>query len=31
MKNRISAKIKLNLPLTAQEYAYFMLYMRGRI
>lgn len=31
MKDKIIAKIKLKMPLTAHEYAYFMLYMRGKI
>ena len=31
MEQRIIAKLKLNLPLTRQEYAYFILYMAGKV
>ena len=31
MEQRIIAKLKLNLPLTRQEYAYFILYMGGKV
>ena len=31
MESRIIAKLVLGLPLTRQEYAYFILYMGGKI